>query len=272
MMNAHEVIDGATGELLPAIPEPAPANLFGVDNPMEIIDRARSHARALDDVIRQRNLYKRIGSHDHILVEGWTLLGSMVGVFPVVAWTRPLEQADGRPGGWEARVEARTLAGRTVGAGEAMCSRDENTWKNRDEYALRSMAQTRATSKALRGPLGFIVQLAGYNPTPYEEMPSDSAPLGASTSGNDGRAETAAQDPHEAPSSHPAPPDSSPAPVITDAQLKKLWAEWRATGIPDNTLRDILRERFGVESTKAVPKSRFNELLTIIHDLDSVPF
>ena len=43
--------------------------------------------------------------------------------------------------------------------------------KPRDDYALRSMAQTRATSKALRQPLGFVMSLAGFDPTPAEEMP-----------------------------------------------------------------------------------------------------
>jgi hypothetical protein len=32
------------------------------------------------------------------------------------------------------------------------------------------MAQTRATSKALKGPLGFVISLAGYQTTPAEEM------------------------------------------------------------------------------------------------------
>jgi hypothetical protein len=165
-VSEHEVIDHETGELLPAVREPAvPANLFGTDQPSEVIERAGQHAKALDDVIRQRSLYKRIGDKDHILVEGWTLLGSMLGVFPIVVWTHEIEN------GFEARVEARTLAGAIVGAAEAQCTRDENLWKNRDAYALRSMAQTRAISKALRGPLGFIVQLAGFNATPAEEMP-----------------------------------------------------------------------------------------------------
>jgi hypothetical protein len=75
--------------------------------------------------------------------------------------------------GWEARVEARTLAGQVVGAAEAECLRTEKTWSSRDDYALRSMAQTRAVSKALRGPLGFVVTLAGYEATPAEEMPAE---------------------------------------------------------------------------------------------------
>jgi len=93
----------------------------------------------------------------------------MLGVFPVCEWTREIE------GGWEARVEARTLSGAVVGAAEAECVKAEKNWGNRDDYALRSMAQTRATAKALRLPLGFIVVLAGFEATPADEMPSDSS-------------------------------------------------------------------------------------------------
>jgi hypothetical protein len=62
------------------------------------------------------------------------------------------------------------LAGQTVGAAEAMCTTNEGRWRKADPYAVRSMAQTRAVSKALRLPLGFIMQLAGYSPTPAEEI------------------------------------------------------------------------------------------------------
>lgn len=152
-----EVIDG---ELV------GQTNLFGTDDPAVVVQKATATANALIQVVRDKQLIKRIGSSDHVLVEAWTLLGAMLGVFPVCVWTRKLED------GWEARVEARTLNGQTVGAAEAQCLRAESNWKSRDDYALRSMAQTRATSKAMRAPLGFIVQLAGFNPTPAEEMPS----------------------------------------------------------------------------------------------------
>ena len=151
-------------------------NLFRTEDPVEIIRRATETADALAAVIQQRKLTKRIGQKDHVLVEGWTLLGTMLGVFPVVEWTRQV------PDGWEARVEARTLAGQVVGAAEAECLRTENTWKSRDDYALRSMAQTRAVSKALRGPLGFVVTLAGFEATPAEEMPTE-APVAARVEG-----------------------------------------------------------------------------------------
>jgi hypothetical protein len=147
--------------------ESAPTTLFGSDDPSEVVARATAAARPLAEVVNRQKLYATIGGKKHTLVEGWTLLGSMLGVFPVTVWTRKTET------GWEARVEARTKQGEVVGAAEASCDRTERTWASRDDYVLRSMAQTRATSKALRQPLGFVMVLAGYSGTPAEEMPRE---------------------------------------------------------------------------------------------------
>ena len=147
-------------------------SLFRTDDPVLVIQRASETADALAGVLRKQNLISNIRGKEHVRVEGWTLLGTMLGVYPVCEWTRPLENGSG----WEARVVARTLAGQEVGAAEAQCDRSENTWKSRDDYALRSMAQTRATSKALRQPLGFVVSLAGFEATPAEEMDFTAAP------------------------------------------------------------------------------------------------
>lgn len=153
--------------------EPAlPARLFHGE-PKDVIRQASDTARALAAVVKKQKLTTNIQGRDHVRVEGWTLLGSMLGVFPVCEWTRRTED------GWEARVVARTMNGQTIGAAEAMCSRSERTWANRDDYALRSMAQTRATSKALRQPLGFVMTLAGFEATPAEEMPAITAPAPA---------------------------------------------------------------------------------------------
>lgn len=151
----------------------SPVSLWRDTSPAAILAQATEVANALSGVIRSQRLYTRIQGRSYVLVEGWTLLGSLMGVFPVLVWTRPLPEDQG----WEARVEARTMFGQVVGAAEAMCTRDEGTWRKRDSYALRSMAQTRATSKALRQPLGFVVSLAGYETTSAEEMPHDEEPV-----------------------------------------------------------------------------------------------
>ncbi len=160
-----DLIEGEIVEdLVPYQPQP-PVTLWGTTDPAAVIEAATAAAQPLAAKVREQKLMVKIGASEHVRVEGWCLLGAMLGVFPVTVWSRKLED------GWEARVEARTLAGAIVGAAEAECLRSESTWANRDDYALRSMAQTRATSKALRQPLGFVMQLAGFNPTPAEEMP-----------------------------------------------------------------------------------------------------
>lgn len=146
-----------------AAPPPA---LFGTTDPVEVVQRATDVANALADVIRAKGLSQNIQGKDHVLVEGWQLLGVMLGVTAVCVETVPVE------GGYKATVEARTADGRIVGRADALCTKAEKRgpWKNADDYARLSMAQTRATSKALKGPLGFIVSLAGYAATPAEEM------------------------------------------------------------------------------------------------------
>jgi hypothetical protein len=153
-------------------PQQAPLALFGTNDPVQVIATAARVATALAEVVNERKLFAIVNNKKFPTVEAWTLLGSMLGVFPVTEWSRPLLNEDGSVRGYEARVIARTLSGRTVGAGEAMCVRGESkTWHaNAQEFAVRSMAQTRATSKALRGPLDFVFKLAGFQPTPAEEM------------------------------------------------------------------------------------------------------
>lgn len=159
-----EIVEEHSTDLEPRL-EASPT-LFGTSDPVKVIEGATRIATPLAGLVDKQQLFKMIGGKKHVLVEGWSLLGSMLGVFPVTVWTRKLED------GWEARVEARTRDGAVIGAAEAECLRSESLWANRDDYALRSMAQTRATSKALRQPLGFVMQLAGFAATPAEEMPT----------------------------------------------------------------------------------------------------
>lgn len=154
-----------------------------------------------------KNLDRGRSDREHVEVGGWQLAGTLMGAMGGISlhaetvWTRRVANADGTPevteytqlvkryhsksngGGlretvesqikgysWEARVEVRTVHGEIVGAAEAMCSRLENTWSTRDDFALRSMAETRAESRAYRRAIGWIIQLAGFDATPAEEM------------------------------------------------------------------------------------------------------
>ncbi len=216
----------------------ATVTLFGSNEPDEVVARATKTANVLAEVVRSKGLSTNIKGREHVRVEGWTLLGTMLGVFPIVVWTR--EVGDGQ--GWEARVEARTRDGDLVGAAEAECLRSENTWRSRDSYALRSMAQTRATSKALRHPLGFVMSIAGFEATPEEEMPKDE------------------------PAAEPARPG-----VITGPQRKRLWAVAQENTVDEELLRSIVLEIGGVESTQDIPRDKYDAIIGAIQ-AQAVPF
>lgn len=159
-----EIVEDAGSGGGEMVPQAQPGTLFRTDDPVQVLARATETANALRDVITRQNLYKRIGDKNHILVEGWQTLGAMLGVTAVCEWTRPLEN------GWEARVLAQTLDGRVIGAAEAQClSTEGKPWNTAEGYAIRSMAQTRATSKALASVLRFVATLGGYDGTPAEE-------------------------------------------------------------------------------------------------------
>lgn len=147
----------------------SPSPVLTARTPEELIERATSIAKALSDVIERQKLYTDIKGRKFVRVEGWTTLGAMLNIFPSVQWTRRIE---GHGITWEARVIIQTLDGKEISSAEAMCGSNEQTWAGRGEYAIRSMAQTRAVSKALRLPLAWIMTLAGYEATPAEEMES----------------------------------------------------------------------------------------------------
>jgi hypothetical protein len=164
-MSELEVIEAATTELESY--EQVPTTLFGTTDPDIALKRMSEIAERLIDVVRDRQLVARIQGKEYLTAEAWQVVGGMVGVLPVVVWTKPNETGDG----YIARVEARTLSGQVVGAAEAECSRAEKLWKDRYPSTLRAMAQTRAVSRALRAPLGQIVALAGYDAASAEEIP-----------------------------------------------------------------------------------------------------
>jgi hypothetical protein len=141
-----------------------PPSLFGTNDPQAVVEKATAVANTLKGVLKSQKLISNISGKEYPKCEAWTLLGTMLGVYPVLVWTHKLEN------GWEARVEAKTRDGAVVGAAEAQCLTSERNWANRDDFALRSMAQTRATAKCLRMPLGFVMTLSGFEPTPAEEM------------------------------------------------------------------------------------------------------
>jgi len=147
------------------------ASVFGTDDPTGIVQRTTGIARALGDAIKQGHMSTAIQGREYVLAEGWAYLGSMLGVFPRTVRVDAMNVSeDGDVQGYEAHVELVTRDGSVVGGAIAECSRIESSWADRPPYALKSMAQTRATGKAYRMAFGYVMKAAGYEATPAEEM------------------------------------------------------------------------------------------------------
>jgi hypothetical protein len=146
---------------------------LAISNPDELVRRGAELATALADIINKQELFsiiknKKTGERrKYVKCEGWTTMGAMLGVVPVEDYCRRLDNAKG----FEAKVNLiRTRDGSLVGSASAECTYDETNWNGKDSYSLRSMALTRATSKAFRLSFSWIIKLAGFEATPAEEM------------------------------------------------------------------------------------------------------
>ena len=167
----------------------------GIFLPPEIVlENARTAAKALTDVISKKKNPVIMNGEIYLEFEDWQTCGQFYGYTVRTHHATPIE-IDGVKG---AKAEADLVdvrTGEVIGGAEAYCMRDEEHWNTRPKYEwqdegdnrrrvkvgdeavpwfqLASMAQTRAGSKAFRNRLAWVVVLAGYKPTPAEEMTED---------------------------------------------------------------------------------------------------
>jgi hypothetical protein len=257
--------------------------------PAIVLDEAREAARVLRDVISQKDKPVIFNGQQYLEFEDWQTVGRFYGVTARVRETRLIHigEGDSMIIGYEAAADAVLVSsGQIISAGEAMCLNDEEKWSTRPKYEwqtneetgrrqrvkigeervplfqLRSMAQTRACAKALRNVLSWVVVLAGYRPTPAEEM-----------TGNESSGE---EDPSPSKTTRPRMPESKktpvpvppPAPksgnggtdvVISDGQRKRFFAIWKGTGVPEDIVKTKLQE-YGYTSSTQIKRSDYEEL------------
>jgi hypothetical protein len=170
---------------------------------------------------------------------------------------------DAQPdGSFVATVElVRMSDGIVVARATAECGMDEPTWASRARYARRSMAATRATGKACRLAFSWIMALAGYDPTPLEEMPTDV---------HDQRDVT----PQSAPAKRepqlglPVSPAAKRSETVSDAQRKRLLAITYTLGESAGLNREQVESevkavmgRFGYAHTKDIKRDDYDAIV-----------
>ena len=240
-------------------------NEFGTfRSPDAMLKEAQMVATAFGKKARAMGLYKKIGDSEHLLIEGWQMLGSMYRVSAGIESTQFVQYGDAS--GFEAVAIATYVpTGRVISRAEAVCLDDEENWGNISKYEwvagadgkrekvkigdvpkplqqLRSMAQTRAMSKVYSNLLKFVAKMASFNTTPAEEM----------TGGENGAAQN--QNPQRATSS---------GAIISEPQSKRLYAIAKSSGKTDDQVKAILAKH-GFDSTKVVTKDKYEQVCSEI--------
>ena len=139
-------------------------------------------ANCLHDLIQTQGLVKKglnksNPEAEYVLVEGWEVLGTMLGIVPVTEVVEEMKNDKGRIIGFKARAtlyqnpvleDGKVVDGTVLSTAEAYATRDGF---QKEYFSMASMSQTRALGKAYRMALSWIIKMAGFEPTPAEEMP-----------------------------------------------------------------------------------------------------
>lgn len=242
---------------LPVLQQDNISDFGSFRNPEVALKEAELVAQAFKKRAIALLLFKEIGTSKHLLIEGWQMLGSMYRVTTSIESTRYLDM--GNITGWEATARAIYVpTGQEISRAEAMCLSDEDNWGPRPKYEwvegkkrqigtvptptqqLRSMAQTRASSKCYANLLKFVARMAGFASTPAEEMTGHEDTSGAMPPG-------------------PGPQRAAGGPVISEAQAKRLYAISKGSGKSDDQVKAILA-KYGFDSNKNVTKDKYEQI------------
>lgn len=166
------------------LPAVIPTNLA----PAIVTGMAGEAATALLEVVDKAKMIIKVRGQKYLKYEGWQTLGTFMGRAyggPVTVGSDDAEPVfdDGKFVGFKAHARA-WCNGQVISEAVAYCFTDEKNWKDKPAFQIASMAQTRASSKALRNVLGWVLTLAGADikTTPAEEMEDDGPPSDMFTS------------------------------------------------------------------------------------------
>ena len=134
---------------------------------------AHEKAKILAEIVENQKLFTKMGQGKHLHVEAWETIAKGYGCSAAVQSSEILYSPDGVEIGARAKAVIYDQHGVIRGSADGYCFRDESSWKNKPIFQLISMAGTRGVSKALRLMFSWVVVLAGYEPTPAEEMIHD---------------------------------------------------------------------------------------------------
>lgn len=178
--------------------------------PAEVLAEATTAAKALQSVLAGKKNPVMFNKEQYLEFEDWQVLAQFFHLSVGVESTEFVEFGAGIQGFKATAVLKNDVTGEVISRAESMCLNNEDNWgmvaeyewkdvldangkkqwdallfggkggyvrekvktgeKAKPLFQIMSMSQTRACSKACRNKLSWVVVLAGYKPTPIEEM------------------------------------------------------------------------------------------------------
>lgn len=215
-----------------------------VRSPESVLAEAKIAAQALRDVIAQKSKPVTFNGEQYLEFEDWMTMARFYGITVKVVDSKPIDFGDVR--GFEARAVAIQIStGQEISSADAMCLSDEKNWSNKPLFQLRSMAQTRACSKALRNVLAWVAVLGGYRPTPAEEMDGvDTARQQSSLNPPTRKSESQSND------------------IISEGQRKRFYAIYKGAGLTDEEVKKYLYDEYRIDSGTKIKKVDYEAIVS----------
>ena len=148
--------------------------------PKEVIAQATEWAEALMDIVEKRQLFSTMDNKKYLHIEAWQTIGFFAQVSPnLVENPTSILNEQGEIIGYNAFVELISdKTGRRVSSASMPCYFSDYPCQGKmvdqKHKAAKSAAQTWALSKAYRMKYSVVAVLAGFEPTPAEEMTGSS--------------------------------------------------------------------------------------------------
>jgi len=148
------------------------STLPSLPSPQEVVETASEQSKLLMKIVEQTKCFQQIRDKKYLMVEAWEMIGAFNNCHAVTESVQPVVE-DGQTIGYQAKVQL-WKNGDVVGGASMPRLFTENACKGKEKdarhKAAMSAAQTFATSKAYRMNFSHVAILAGYQPTPAEEM------------------------------------------------------------------------------------------------------
>jgi hypothetical protein len=223
-------------------------------NPQSVVTKGQATANACRAIVMQCSM--QLQGKRYIKAEGWQALAASCGYSPRIGIVEELNNGDIRA----VCDLVRLSDGEIVASAEGYLGMDEGMWAKRPRYARRAMAQTRATSRACRSALAWIVPLldAGLETTPAEEIPhaeieTRSMPVQVSAP----RVEV---------------PEAGMVRTVSEQSIQKivgLISRAKNAGVISDAevFRNEMRKTYGVKSAKELTEQQADEVLDSLQSM-----